>query len=297
MSSSTVSTIAKPLSLISGILLLSGCVFHISPSVASVKQTQQLTLPSNNLEYLDVLSGAGSLKIMGSSSATSINVDATIYTADIDDEYELTLDQSGTKAKLVAQNTSNNGISFYSGQSPSIDLVVTVPNNLKLDIDDGSGDITINAMTNNIDVKDGSGSLSINGAKNLNIDDGSGDISLQSITGNLELNDGSGSITINNVNGNANIDDGSGDMSVSNVRGTLTVEDGSGSIAIQHINGAVDVEDNSGDLTIEHVDANVTIEDGSGSIRVNHAKSLTITEAGSGDVSIDNVNGPVKYNQ
>ena len=294
MSASTLINFTKPISLISGILLLSGCVFHISPSVASVKQTQQLTLPSNNLEYLTVLSGAGSLEIKGSNTATNISVDATIYTADIDDEYELTLEQNNKQAKLVAKNKSNNGISFYSGQSPSINLVVTVPNNLNLDIDDGSGDILIEAMQSNIDVKDGSGSLSINGAKNLNIDDGSGSIQIKNVTGNLALTDGSGSIDIHNVSGNAAIEDGSGEMHVANVTGSLTVEDGSGDITIKNINGAVAVDDNSGDMVIEHIGSSVTIEDGSGDIRVNYAKALTITEAGSGDVSIDNISGPVK---
>ena len=294
MSASTLINFTKPISLISGILLLSGCVFHISPSVASVKQTQQLTLPSNNLEYLTVLSGAGSLEIKGSNTATNISVDATIYTADIDDEYELTLEQNNKQAKLVAKNKSNNGISFYSGQSPSINLVVTVPNNLNLDIDDGSGDILIEAMQSNIDVKDGSGSLSINGAKNLNIDDGSGSIQIKNVTGNLALTDGSGSIDIYNVSGNAAIEDGSGEMHVANVTGSLTVEDGSGDITIKNINGAVAVDDNSGDMVIEHIGSSVTIEDGSGDIRVNYAKALTITEAGSGDVSIDNISGPVK---
>lgn len=279
MSASTLFNFTKPVSLISGILLLSGCVFHISPSVASVKQTQQLSLPSNNLEYLTILSGAGSLDIQGSNTATNISVDAIIYTADIDDEYELTLEKSGTQAKLVAQNKSNNGISFYSGQSPSINLVVTVPSTLNLDINDGSGDIVINEMQSNIDVKDGSGSLSINGAKNLNIDDGSGSIYVKNVVGDLALNDGSGSIDIDNVSGN------------------VAIEDGSGGITIKHIKGAVTVDDNSGDMLIEHIGSSVTIEDGSGDIRVNYAKALTITEAGSGDVSIDNISGTVKLDR
>ncbi|TMO97707.1 hypothetical protein CWC14_08080 [Pseudoalteromonas sp. S3260] len=279
MSASTLFNFTKPVSLISGILLLSGCVFHISPSVASVKQTQQLSLPSNNLEYLAILSGAGSLDIQGSNTATNISVDAIIYTADIDDEYELTLEKSGTQAKLVAQNKSNNGISFYSGQSPSINLVVTVPSTLNLDINDGSGDIVINEMQSNIDVKDGSGSLSINGAKNLNIDDGSGSIYVKNVVGDLALNDGSGSIDIDNVSGN------------------VAIEDGSGGITIKHIKGAVTVDDNSGDMLIEHIGSSVTIEDGSGDIRVNYAKALTITEAGSGDVSIDNISGTVKLDR
>jgi DUF4097 and DUF4098 domain-containing protein YvlB len=289
MSLSAVSNIAKPLSLISSILLLSGCVFHISPSEAAVKQTQQLTLPSNNLEYLNVLSGAGSLEIKGSATATSIHIDATIYTANIDDEYALTLEQSAKQATLVAKAGGLKMMSFYSGESPGIDLVITVPDSLNLDINDGSGDIIINAMQSNINVKDGSGSLSIHSAKNLSIDDGSGDINLENITGNLALTDGSGSIKINNVNGSATIEDGSGDMIISNVQGSLTVEDGSGEIAINNVNGAVNVDDSSGDIIIEHIDSSVTIEDGSGDIRVNHANALTIIEAGSGDVNIDNI--------
>ncbi|WP_394185880.1 DUF4097 family beta strand repeat-containing protein [Pseudoalteromonas tetraodonis] len=280
MSASTLLNFTKPVSLISGILLLSGCVFHISPSVASVKQTQQLSLPSNNLEYLTKLSGAGSLDIQGSNTATNISVDAIIYTADIDDEYELTLEKSGTQAKLVAQNKSNNGISFYSGQSPSINLVVTVPNTLNLDINDGSGDIVINEMQSNIDVKDGSGSIYV-----------------KNVVGDLVLNDGSGSIDIDNVSGNVAIEDGSGEMQVTNVTGVLNVEDGSGGITIKHINGAVTVDDNSGDMLIEHIGSSVTIDDGSGDIRVNYAKALTITEAGSGDVSIDNISGTVKLDR
>ena len=293
MSSSTVSNITKPLSLIGGILLLSGCVFHISPSVASIKQTQQLSLPSNNLEYLNVLSGPGSLEIKGSPNATSISVDATIFTADIEDEYELTLEQDGKQAKLVAQNKSRIGLSFYSGQSPHIDVVVTVPSNLNLDIDDGSGNIVISAMQSNINVEDGSGSIEINSGKNLSIEDGSGDIALENIHGNLDLTDGSGSIYINNINGNAKIDDGSGETTISNVHGTLNIDDGSGNLIVKHVDGAVKIDDNSGDMLIEHISSSVTIDDGSGDIRVNYAKGLTITESGSGDVNINNISGPV----
>ncbi|MBQ4834048.1 hypothetical protein J8L70_12415 [Pseudoalteromonas sp. MMG010] len=290
----TFTSFTKTISLIGGALLLGGCVFHISPSVASVKQTKQLSLPSQNIAYLNVLAGAGSLEIKGSNTATSIDIDATIYTADIDDEYELTLEQHNNQAKLVAQNKNQTGMRIYSGQSPHIDVIVTLPRHLKLDINDGSGDVIITAMQNDINIEDGSGSLTIDSAKNLTIDDGSGDISLENIMANLEITDGSGSLYISNVTGNTVIEDGSGDMDVRNVSGTLDVEDGSGEITISHITGAVTVDDNSGSLLIEHISSTVTIEDGSGDIRVNGAKELIITESGAGDVSIDNISGRVK---
>ncbi|KPZ56158.1 hypothetical protein AN391_02307 [Pseudoalteromonas sp. P1-13-1a] len=226
MSSSTVSNITKPLSLIGGILLLSGCVFHISPSVASVKQTQQLSLPSNNLEYLNVLSGAGSLEIKGSPNATSISVDATIYTADIEDEYTLTLEQNGKQANLVAQNKSQNGINFYSGQSPHIDVVVTVPSNLNLDIDDGSGDMRIS-----------------------------------NVRGTLTVEDGSGSIAINNINGAVDVDDNSGDLVIEHVQASVTIEDGSGNIRVNHAKGLTITESGSGDVSIDNISGPVKVAD------------------------------------
>lgn len=249
----------KALPLATSLLLLSGCIIHVSSVNADVKKQQQLALSSAELKALIIDADAGSLQIKGNENADEISVTATIYTNEEQNNYTLTLKQQADKAVLIAKHYNKTlGIQIYNGDSPTIDLVVTVPSHFNLDIDDDSGDINIDSMQGNITLDDDSGSIDINSANNVTIDDDSGDISLQNIRGNVQIDDDSGSITINKVTGNLSIEDDSGDIEVDNVNGL------------------------------------VTIKDGSGDIRVNNTRGLTIIDAGSGDLSIDNINGPVK---
>lgn len=296
MMNKSLSLLTKALPIATSLLLMSGCVVHISTGSANIEQQQQRTLSATQLQQLDIEAEAGSLNVVGSNTATEITVDATIFTAKADDPYILTLEQKGDKAVLVAKNESASGMVVYQGNSPSIDLVVTVPNSFNLDIEDGSGDIDINGVLGNMDIDDGSGSINIAQGHDLEIDDGSGDIYLQNITGNIEISDGSGSITAKNVAGMMDIEDGSGDLNLTDITGSVEIDDNSGSINAERLGNYLTIEDGSGDIYAEHINGLVTIEDGSGSIRVNHAKGLTIIDDGSGDLSIDNINGPVKLN-
>ncbi|WP_394193309.1 hypothetical protein [Pseudoalteromonas atlantica] len=296
MMNKSLSLLTKTLPIATSLLLMSGCVVHISTASANIEQQQQRTLSAAQLQQLDIEAEAGSLKVIGSNTATEITVNASIYTANVDDPYILTLEQKGDKAVLVAKNESASGMIVYQGNSPSIDLVVTVPNSFNLDIDDGSGDINIMGVLGDMDIDDGSGSINIEQGHDLEIDDGSGDIYLQNITGNIEISDGSGSITAKNVAGMVDIEDSSGDLNLTDITGSVEIDDNSGSINAKRLGNYLTIEDGSGDIYVEHVNGLVTIEDGSGSIRVNHAKGLTIIDDGSGDLSIDNINGPVKLN-
>ncbi|KTF13669.1 DUF4097 family beta strand repeat protein [Pseudoalteromonas sp. H105] len=296
MMNKSLSLLTKALPIATSLLLMSGCVVHISTGSANIEQQQQRTLSATQLQQLDIEAEAGSLKVIGSNTATEITVDATIYTANVDDPYILTLEQDGDKAVLTAKSHKASGMIVYQGNSPSIDLVVTVPNSFNLDIDDSSGDINIKGVLGDMDIDDGSGSIDIDQGHDLEIDDGSGDINLQNITGSIEISDGSGSLAITNTKGNLTIEDGSGDIRLSKINGRVDIDDNSGSINAIDLGNALTIEDGSGDIYAEHINGLVTIEDGSGSIRVNHAKGLTIIDDGSGDLSIDNINGPVKLN-
>ncbi|WP_392344416.1 DUF4097 family beta strand repeat-containing protein [Pseudoalteromonas prydzensis] len=65
---------------------------------------------------------------------------------------------------------------IYQGNSPSIDLVVTVPSSFSLDIEDGSGDINLVDITGSVDIDDNSGSISAKQLGSyLTIEDDSGD--------------------------------------------------------------------------------------------------------------------------
>lgn len=238
---------------------LAGCIINVNGAGMTsfdYHRQQQLILDATQLQQLVAETGAGVLIIEGGDGLSEVRIEADIYGYD-GAEPELSLVQEGEHAKLIANFDSFRRVSFTSGSSPYIDLVVKVPANMKLTLDDGSGNIEIRGVNAEMSITDGSGSITIDGAKALTIDDGSGGIALQNIEGNISLTDGSGSIEIQQVNGD------------------VSVHDGSGSIVINHVAGLV------------------TIDDGSGSIRVDNSKGLHIIESGSGDLSFDNIQGPV----
>ena len=238
-------------------LALSGCIINVNGASAGPldHQKKQIQIEAAGIDTFVANTGAGDLKIQGVTGLTQITVVADIYTYG-DIKADLTLEKSGSNAKLVAEFDSNINFS----RSPYIDLTIQVPADMVLKIDDGSGDIEIKNVSANIELEDGSGDLSIQGGHNLSITDGSGSVSITNTTGKLTLEDGSGSINLNGIGCNTNIDDGSGDMTVTNVNG------------------------------------HVVIDDGSGDIEVDNTKGLSIVEAGSGDLSIDNINGSVSMN-
>ncbi|NVK26354.1 MAG: hypothetical protein HWE10_15600 [Gammaproteobacteria bacterium] len=234
---------------------LSGCVIHVNAQRADVELQETLTLNSQSLTRFDLETGAGSLEVVGVKSASEITVDAQIRTTE-DRNYILTLEKSGDTAELVAKHESHTG--YWKGSSPAIDLVISVPSHLLVNIDDGSGDIKVRDLDNQLTIEDGSGSASV-----------------ENIKGNVDIDDGSGSLLVRNVDGNVRIDDGSGELSIAQVTGDVMVEDG------------------SGDLNVYDVGGSVVIDDGSGSIDVNKAGGLEIIESGSGGLNINNVVGAV----
>ncbi|MCL1114811.1 DUF4097 domain-containing protein [Shewanella basaltis] len=237
-------------------------IFSLSDSAktnAELAHTQQkMTLDSQSLHQLVANTGAGQLTVKGVEGQTQIEVTADIYTdKDSDDvEIELTLNKQGDNAMFVADIQSDG----FMEQSPFIDVLITVPTGLALDITDGSGSITISDVAANIKLKDGSGSI------------------VMQKVGAVTLADGSGSINMKDVNGDVTLQDGSGSISISQVAGDIEVSDGSGSINIDQVNGKV------------------TISDGSGGINVSNTKGLEIVSAGSGGVNHQHIDGPIIVN-
>jgi len=233
---------------------LSACVIVVDAKNgrADVETIKSLSLDASNIQELDIEAGAGTLDIIGKPGLSAIKVEAKVYTtSDEPDSYELTLKQQGSSAYLVAKSDSSG---FYIGNSPHIDVTVYVPQNLKLDVDDGSGDLYISDINNSVTIEDGSGRAFVENIQgNLNIDDGSGELIVKQVTGNVDIDDGSGDAYISNVTGSISVNDGSGELDITTVRGMVTINDGSGDITISDADALTVEEAGSGDLNIKRV--------------------------------------------
>jgi len=203
------------------------------------EKTQTLTLPAEGLAKVEISAGAGFLKVSGVEGAGAVEVRAAIVADGVGDkemdEYikdhvELELRKAGSTAVLVGR-IREHGFSLFHREA-RVDLTVTVPKGLAVEIDDGSGDLSVVGVAGGVRIKDGSGDIEVRDiGGGLRIDDGSGGIEIDGVRGNVEIIDGSGETDVRNVTGDVSIDDGSGGITLRKIGGTVTIDDGSGTVA------------------------------------------------------------------
>lgn len=214
------------------------------------EEERNLNLSGDGIGTLAIDAGAGSLDVTGVSGTDEISVTATIFMPGRNDEKArkkiesdlvLTLDQQGNTAILKAYFEDKM---FRFGDSPSVALVVRMPEDMNLSVDDGSGSIEIADISGDIEIEDGSGSITMsNVGGEIDIDDGSGSITAEVVGGDISIDDGSGGIRIDGVAGSVVIDDGSGSINVSDVeKDLIIVDDGSGGLNFSDIKGRVEKE-------------------------------------------------------
>jgi len=243
-----------------GIIVMA--MFAVSLSYAgSQKYTEvrDLELDASGLSAVFIEAGAGAVVVTGVQGSNKVVVVATITvdTGDVDEaakfvqkRLDLDLGQDGDRAVLKAGFRPGWGWS----DDAAVDLDVRMPAELALEIDDGSGPITVDGIASAVRIDDGSGPIELTG------------------TGDVEIDDGSGSIRLENV-GAVKIDDGSGSITIVRAAGDVYVEDGSGTIEIRGVQGSVTVDDGSGDIEIDDVERDLIIEEeGSGSLRYTNVR-------------------------
>jgi DUF4097 and DUF4098 domain-containing protein YvlB len=210
--------------------------------------TRTLDLAADGIRSLEVTAGAGSLTITGREGLASIEVRAEIVVSDVDDRdreddikrhVDLELRRSGDRAILVSRLRESGFFSFH--RDARIDLTVTVPKAMALEIEDGSGSLAVENIAAAVRIDDGSGSITVRGLEgSLEIEDGSGEIDVQDVAGDVSLEDGSGGISLRRVGGNITVSDGSGGIDVDDVgKDVRLTRTGSGGVDVTNVKGRV----------------------------------------------------------
>ena len=224
-------------------------MFAVSLAQADLKdytEVRDLALETTGLAEFVIDAGAGSLVVTGVDGAAAIAVTATIIVEDKNDEeaqeliakrLDLKLERDGDRA--ILRSGFDSGWSWDG--NATIDLDVRMPAGLALEVDDGSGSMTITDVTADVFIDDGSGSMQITNAGSVTVDDGSGSIKITTAAGDVYVDDGSGTIEIRGVGGSVKIDDGSGSIRVDDVEQDLIIKDsGSGGLTYTNVRGSVE---------------------------------------------------------
>ena len=223
---------------------------------------QELDLSGS--ETLRVDAAAGDLEIRGGSGDMA-KIRGRVCVSE-----EEWLDESGVEVSggkdasiAVVLPRSGNGWSWTGKEYASLDLELSVPAGIHLDVSDSSGDVSIEGVAS-VSVKDSSGDIEIN--------DIQGDVSLADSSGDIEVEDVGGNVTVEN--------DSSGDIDGDRIEGgVLVMKDSSGGIRFSNVGQDFVVEkDSSGDITARDIGGDFRVlRDGSGDIRADNVKGAVET--------------------
>ncbi len=222
---------------------------------------RRVATPLNGVSRVFVMGRAGTLRVTGRSGAREVVAAGTACADDRKslDGIQLRSERHGSELRIEAVIPEQ--MHFFGGNNGKLDFEVTLPDDMALEVHDGSGSITIENV-GELEVDDGSGGLNIHGVHgNADITDGSGEIEIADVAGNLRVHDGSGEMTIERVGGNVVIDDGSGSIDIRGVQRNVTIEDdGSGSVDVRDVRGDFTVQSKgSGSITSDRIGGRVSI--------------------------------------
>jgi hypothetical protein len=254
---------------------LSALAVFATPAVAQHTSPRNATLPVGAARQVEISAGAGLLRVQGATGATEVTVagEARAHSESLLREIQLLAEVRGDVIHietLMPSSTSGFRLFNLGGQSPVLNLVITVPAGMAVTASDGSGEAEFRG-TGALRVRDGSGSLIVQDVMGeIDIEDGSGEITVRNVTGPLRIRDGSGSIRVEGAGRDLTVRDGSGEIVIRRVGNVHVVADGSGSIDIEDATGSVRVDsDGSGDIIVSRVGGDFTVGRG-GSGRIRH---------------------------
>jgi hypothetical protein len=214
-----------------------------------------ITLSVADSERLAITAAAGDLEVTGHAGTSEARVRGTLCSSE-----EAWLDQAeiqalgGREASITVTLPDTDQVWTWLGSRyVYLDLEISVPAGLPLDIRDSSGDMKIR----------GTGAVAVQ--------DSSGDVDIEETSGDVTLDDSSGDINLLAIGGNVTVRrDSSGDIDGRRIEGAVRVEkDSSGDIRFENVAGDLVVErDSSGDIVADSVGGDFRVlKDGSGEIR------------------------------
>ncbi len=229
----------------------------------------KITREFSDIDRITMSTGSADC-IVKKSSGNKITVEVIHYYGD---DYKPTIEKEGNALRIKEPRNNRSGWSWSGDRSPKWTL--TIPDNIRLKYNTGSGDFMASDLKLEID-----------------LNAGSGDIIVDNMSGELVSNNGSGDMELDGFDGDLRANTGSGDINISQAKGDLSINCGSGEISIRGVQGAISANVGSGDIDARDVivDASSDFNSGSGDVDIELASSpkadLSVN-SGSGDANLD----------
>ena len=217
----------------------------VAASAQRYDEPRNATVNAAGATTLEVDARAGQLRVTGRTDITEVRVRGTARASsrDILADIKVEAVRTGDRVTVRAILPRMDDCCGWDSQA-LLDLVIETPAALALDIQDSSGDMTVESVSAKVRIEDSSGNIRVRDTGDVWISDTSGGIDVRSVKGSVDIDeDSSGEIEVSDVTGSVRVGrDSSGSIDVSRVGGDFVVErDGSGSIGYDDVKGKVDI--------------------------------------------------------
>jgi hypothetical protein len=224
----------------------------VLPTVAWAQdydEPRNATVNAAGATSIKIEARAGQLRVTGRADITEVRVRGTARASSrgLLGDIKLEAVRNGnevTVRAIIPEHREDSRDRNWNSEA-LLDLVIEMPAALALDIEDSSGDMTVEGVGGKTHIEDSSGNIRVRDAgSDVWIDDSSGGIDVRGVKGSVDIDeDSSGEIEVYDVTGSVRVGrDSSGSIDVSRVGGDFVVEhDGSGSIDYDGVKGKVDI--------------------------------------------------------
>jgi hypothetical protein len=163
------------------------------------------------------------------------------------------------RARKVHLETSRSGETLIinvagphdAWRQSRIDLEITTPPNLDVNIGTASGPVEVQGMKRSVDVQAISGGVAIAGGSAAKVSTASGTISIRDVRGPVKARSISGSVTLEDLSGEMTLSAVSGSIHATGLRGALSATTISGSLVLDDFAGSpINLKTTSGDLNV-----------------------------------------------
>lgn len=282
-------------------------VFNVPLVSATAEESKTLKIDAEKPVTLNVNDDAGDVSIVGADvEAVEIQIVKTGY-GSTDARAEEAL--KGIKFDMK-QNGNTITLSYeldgrQSREVNTVDLIITVPTDTEVELDNGFGVVNVEDLNGDVDISGDFGDVTVKNIEGeLVVDNASGEVKISNVDAGSQdarIESDFGKVTLEKVNGkNINIDSNSGSLNLSNVRATgeIFATSDFGNITFENGSAAsVTVDSNSGVVTLTKVnirgDLVITCDFGDVDLVQTKAGSYDI-DSNSGGITLDGVKGSLK---
>jgi DUF4097 and DUF4098 domain-containing protein YvlB len=229
---------------------------------------------------LTLVTDAGSVKIMGTSS-NEVSVVAEIRGREKGVEsFEITAEQSGNNVNVQGK-LRKGGSWFWNSVDIDVEYAVSVPREYSVKMHTAGGDIVMSDLKGKIDGKTSGGNVSIGGTEGeIDLETSGGNVEAEKCKGALRMRTSGGEINVRAIAGDVDLGTSGGDVKISDVEGKVRAETSGGSmyVKVKGPNKGVFAETSGGDIEIvvsKTIAANIDAATSGGSVHFDFPVTLS----------------------